>query len=115
MLYRQTSSKYYNVNSHGVGNIFLYAYAQLAMHVEYFLCSQTPEEVSIADQGSDNNTEQLIPSQPANPESTDDEIMKLLGQSRKERMAHFMSADTGDFPELERNRPRLQKTKYACS
>ena len=30
-------------------------------------------------------------------------------------MAQFMSDETGDFPELEQNWPRLNVTKYVCT
>ena len=64
--------------------------------------TETPEEVSTADEASDDKYRATDTPQPANPESTDEEIMKFLEDSRNEKMAQFMSDDTGDFPELER-------------
>ena len=53
-----------------------------------WLTTQTPDE----------NYRATDTSQPANPESTDEEIMKFLEDSRKEKMAQVMPHDTQDFP-----------------
>ena len=63
-----------------------------------WLTTQTPEELSTADEASDEKYRATDTSQPANPESTDEEIMKFLEDSRKEKMFQFMPDDTRDFP-----------------